>query len=82
MLKKGKCMYCAEETNLEPVEIWNIPGKFKYYCQTHYFEVLISDEKDKQAFIDYYRNETTRSWLCTDGLKLYNRLTQNNPASS
>lgn len=82
MLKKGRCTFCAEETMVAPVEIWNKPGKFRYYCQTHYFEVVNNDEQDKQAFIDFYRNETTRSWLCFEGLELYNRLTQNNPVSS
>jgi len=76
MLKNGRCMFCAEDTKVAPIEIWNIPGKFKYYCQTHYPEVLNNEEKDKQAFIDYYSNNTTRSWLCSEGLELYTRLTQ------
>ena len=76
MLKNGRCMFCAEDTKVAPIEIWNSPGKFKHYCQNHYLPVLIKEEKDKQAFLDYYKNETTRSWLCREGLDLYNRLTQ------
>lgn len=76
MLKQGKCLFCTEETLVAPLESWDSKGRTNYYCQAHYFEVASFYEKQKNAFIDGYKEENTRKWLSPQGLELYNRLTQ------
>lgn len=76
MLKKGRCLFCAKETLVAPVESWNGRGRTRFYCQEHYFDVVNNQEKQKNDFINYYSNEEARSWLDPKTLELYNRLTK------
>lgn len=76
MLKNGRCVYCGREKQVAPIANWDDPTKVRYYCQDHYYEVNMFEEKQKKAFLDYYSNETTRSWLSPKNLELYKRLTE------
>jgi hypothetical protein len=75
-LREGICHYCGERKTVAPLSHWDNEEMISYFCRDHYMDAAGHYEKDKQGFLEYYKDPVRRSWLSPKNLALYNRLSK------
>lgn len=73
------CEFCnvsGKRERLEKLYEWDNPEKWSWYCEEHYRLARGFQNKQKQAFLEYYKEEGRRKWLSGKSLDLYERLRQ------
>lgn len=68
-----KCYFCSRKAG-QPLEDWNKPGIFSYYCEEHVQLAKNVNRKEEDQFYEYYIDESTRSWLSDSQKKLWEKI--------